>query len=422
MIDTKNSKSIYCDNGNQHKLGGTDTQPLNNSITYKPNCVIDTHVISNYYWWTKSVNYKPKIYYNYDIKHYDYENQKLGCFIGKFDGFKFTDAFFVAKNLVEFGTFDKNLCLIEGTRILSNGEKETGVFDNTPEPKKILNRTIYYNDYIEETKSNEKVNVSQNNNSDILSFLLNEQKKNSFGQAPDFSQFFGGQNNNNSSKKSDDDVLTPEKLKNLKSSIFSKMANQSEKLNDDKQDVDDKIHSFKKEFGEKKENQNVDVRINSLKNILGQKKEESVNENANDRVASLKNILGQKKEESVNENANPINIRYIPKDLLSEEMCVRAWHMYANAIEHVPDKFKESKICSLNLNDNKDKEIKSASNDLNNKEKEDDENECVICFENKKDAVFLECRHLCACFECAQSCKECPICRKAGKVIKIYNS
>lgn len=42
------------------------------------------------------------------------------------------------------------------------------------------------------------------------------------------------------------------------------------------------------------------------------------------------------------------------------------------------------------------------------------ENDCVICYENEKNAIFLPCKHNSTCMKCATKLKICPICR--GKI------
>jgi hypothetical protein len=44
---------------------------------------------------------------------------------------------------------------------------------------------------------------------------------------------------------------------------------------------------------------------------------------------------------------------------------------------------------------------------------EEDTSKCVICFTNKKNTVFLPCRHLACCYDCSrhQTITECVICR-----------
>eukprot|EP01028_Stygiella_incarcerata_P006690 TRINITY_DN2722_c0_g1_i1.p1 TRINITY_DN2722_c0_g1~~TRINITY_DN2722_c0_g1_i1.p1 ORF type:complete len:686 (+),score=199.61 TRINITY_DN2722_c0_g1_i1:153-2210(+) len=39
-------------------------------------------------------------------------------------------------------------------------------------------------------------------------------------------------------------------------------------------------------------------------------------------------------------------------------------------------------------------------------------NSCCICVEHHRECVFLPCRHLCACEECAKMLQECPVCRQ----------
>lgn len=42
---------------------------------------------------------------------------------------------------------------------------------------------------------------------------------------------------------------------------------------------------------------------------------------------------------------------------------------------------------------------------------ENEEDECIICLDSHKDSVFIPCGHYCCCFECAEQCKDCPLCR-----------
>ena len=56
-----------------------------------------------------------------------------------------------------------------------------------------------------------------------------------------------------------------------------------------------------------------------------------------------------------------------------------------------------------------------------------DGEECVICYQNRKDTAFYPCGHTCLCFDCAQrfnreaTHRVCPICRNRIKdTIKIY--
>eukprot|EP00948_MAST-09A_sp_MAST-9A-sp1_P003663 g3663.t1 len=50
----------------------------------------------------------------------------------------------------------------------------------------------------------------------------------------------------------------------------------------------------------------------------------------------------------------------------------------------------------------------------------DESEECIICCDAKKDGIFIKCGHLCVCYNCGKKLRECPICRKKGKVQKVF--
>jgi hypothetical protein len=52
-----------------------------------------------------------------------------------------------------------------------------------------------------------------------------------------------------------------------------------------------------------------------------------------------------------------------------------------------------------------------------------DNQTCVVCLTDPKNALFPGCGHICTCFSCGESLRECPLCRKPfGKVkpIKVF--
>ncbi|CAH2318327.1 mitochondrial ubiquitin ligase activator of nfkb 1 [Pelobates cultripes] len=53
-------------------------------------------------------------------------------------------------------------------------------------------------------------------------------------------------------------------------------------------------------------------------------------------------------------------------------------------------------------------------------------NPCVICLSNEKSCVFLDCGHVCSCYDCYQALpgpKQCPICRNnISRMVPLYNS
>ncbi|XP_065825987.1 E3 ubiquitin ligase Rnf157-like [Oscarella lobularis] len=80
--------------------------------------------------------------------------------------------------------------------------------------------------------------------------------------------------------------------------------------------------------------------------------------------------------------------------------------------------------------ENKEKKSNKLLSDTEDEADIDDDNvdtisqngiECVICMGDPKDTLFLPCRHLCVCHECAESLREqssnCPICRQPFKAL-----
>ena len=56
----------------------------------------------------------------------------------------------------------------------------------------------------------------------------------------------------------------------------------------------------------------------------------------------------------------------------------------------------------------------------NLKESTDESQKCKICMEGKLEIAFIPCGHIFTCTNCAPSCKNCPLCRKPAKHLKIY--
>ena len=51
---------------------------------------------------------------------------------------------------------------------------------------------------------------------------------------------------------------------------------------------------------------------------------------------------------------------------------------------------------------------------------------CIICFSEMKDTMFIPCRHLCVCVECAKTLSKqptsrrlCPICREGELILNV---
>lgn len=87
----------------------------------------------------------------------------------------------------------------------------------------------------------------------------------------------------------------------------------------------------------------------------------------------------------------------------------------------------ESCLAIVNTNLSNGSSIDTANLLLKYGAKKDDLNEtknklCVVCMENKKSCVFVNCGHKCICEICSSKLSQCVICRKPGSAIKIYSS
>lgn len=47
---------------------------------------------------------------------------------------------------------------------------------------------------------------------------------------------------------------------------------------------------------------------------------------------------------------------------------------------------------------------------------------CCVCLDTVRTHMFKGCNHFCCCKDCAEQCKECPICKKKSPVTRIYIS
>lgn len=45
---------------------------------------------------------------------------------------------------------------------------------------------------------------------------------------------------------------------------------------------------------------------------------------------------------------------------------------------------------------------------------------CAVCLERECEAVFAQCGHMCACYDCARKLNRCPICRAKTQAIRVY--
>lgn len=54
------------------------------------------------------------------------------------------------------------------------------------------------------------------------------------------------------------------------------------------------------------------------------------------------------------------------------------------------------------------------------KTSDDEENNCVVCFENAIDTTLVPCNHLSLCYCCAKKLQKCPMCREKITKFKVY--
>ena len=55
--------------------------------------------------------------------------------------------------------------------------------------------------------------------------------------------------------------------------------------------------------------------------------------------------------------------------------------------------------------------------------KKSDTTNCKICFTSEANGVFIPCGHNFTCYNCANKCSDCPMCRReVYEVIKIYKA
>ena len=81
---------------------------------------------------------------------------------------------------------------------------------------------------------------------------------------------------------------------------------------------------------------------------------------------------------------------------------------------------KENEILKQQLKDLQNILANEEHKLQNLKESTEELQKCKICMEGKLEIVFIPCGHLFSCTYCAPSCKNCPLCRKPAKHMKIY--
>lgn len=97
--------------------------------------------------------------------------------------------------------------------------------------------------------------------------------------------------------------------------------------------------------------------------------------------------------------------------------CVTIFFILRRQYRHHKEKQRVKKL---------QREFEEASARYEEGEDQEIRNACTICLSNQKSCVFLECGHVCSCYQCYQALpqpKKCPICRNGiSRMVPLYNS
>ncbi|XP_063798227.1 mitochondrial ubiquitin ligase activator of NFKB 1 [Pseudophryne corroboree] len=95
--------------------------------------------------------------------------------------------------------------------------------------------------------------------------------------------------------------------------------------------------------------------------------------------------------------------------------CVTLFFILRHQYRHYKEKQRQKRLL---------REFQEAS--APGEEGDEARNACTICLSNQKACVFLECGHVCSCYQCYQALpvpKKCPICRNSiSRMVPLYNS
>lgn len=127
----------------------------------------------------------------------------------------------------------------------------------------------------------------------------------------------------------------------------------------------------------------------------------------------MKRILAQSAAEaSEHEYKGMLTAMMMTRHLQSDDVQMLARWREAH---HLSEAQHIKVLKSLNIDPSEFEHMKDFT------EKVDDRNACVICMDQPKSAVFVDCGHLAACFSCAEKLAECPLCRHPrGKILRVF--
>jgi len=82
---------------------------------------------------------------------------------------------------------------------------------------------------------------------------------------------------------------------------------------------------------------------------------------------------------------------------------------------HFSDVQHEKVLTSMGINPAEFEKLKDF------KERADERTLCIICLDQPKSCVFVDCGHMATCFECGDRVRECPVCRRPKtKIMKVF--
>lgn len=95
-----------------------------------------------------------------------------------------------------------------------------------------------------------------------------------------------------------------------------------------------------------------------------------------------------------------------------------AYALYKKRQQAAEDRERIERIARQRRDQNATNLDELPSNDSN-----DDNRQCVVCMNNERDVVLLECGHVCVCSSCVSQLNLCPMCRRSiDRIVLIYQS
>jgi hypothetical protein len=131
-------------------------------------------------------------------------------------------------------------------------------------------------------------------------------------------------------------------------------------------------------------------------------------------------LEGEAKAEKLNNGEKFANPFYIPQEFITLSLSLRENGLYELKVEDQFIKMRNKNFSLLEIYGKPTSNAKSTassptsycSDGLSNRE-------CIICMSEVKDTIVLPCRHMCLCFDCANTIRnrsdKCPLCRQGKR-------